>query len=161
MTALSSPRPGEPGAARITEPPNHHESIKEMNGLIIREPWISHILSGVKTGEMRTTPTRYRGPIGLIGKGTGMVVGVADLVDSLPLLDAAGLAATHDRHRIPADLNAEVIQAGWLYPWVIRHARRLTKPISARQKPGQVIWVPLSPAVIQAIEAEMVSEVTQ
>jgi len=37
-----------------------------MNGLIIREPWISHILSGAKTWEMRTTPTRYRGPIGLI-----------------------------------------------------------------------------------------------
>lgn len=132
-----------------------------MNGLIIRDPWIGGILSGVKTWEMRTTPTRYRGPIGLIRKGTGMVVGVADLVDSLLPLDAEGLAATHDRHRIPADLNAKVIQAGWLYPWVIRHARRLTRPIFAGQKPGQVIWVPLSPAIIQAIESEMVSEVTQ
>ena len=52
-----------------------------MKGLIIREPWIGMILAGRKTWEMRSRQTPYRGRIGLIRKGTGMVVGIAEIVD--------------------------------------------------------------------------------
>jgi hypothetical protein len=125
-----------------------------MNGLIIREPWIGRILSGRKTWEMRTTPTACRGRVGLIRKGTGMVAGIADIVDSLPPLDAAGLAASRECHGIPPELDTDVLGAGWLYPWVLRNIRPLPRPVPAGQKPGQVIWVPLSPAVVVAIDEQ-------
>jgi hypothetical protein len=125
-----------------------------MHGLIIREPWIGYILDGTKTWEMRTSPAPRRGRIGLIRKGTGLVVGTAEIVDSLPPLDVAGFAATRDRHHIPAELDAEVLAAGCVHPWVLRHVRRLPCPVPAGQKAGQVIWVPLDPGAITAIDAQ-------
>lgn len=125
-----------------------------MHGLIIREPWIGYILAGKKTWEMRTTPAPRRGRIALIRKGTGLVVGTAELFDSLAPLDAASLAASHDRHRIQPELDAEVLAAGWLHPWVLCDVRVLPRPVPAGQKPGQVIWVPLADANAAAIEAQ-------
>lgn len=126
-----------------------------MHGLIIREPWIGCILDGTKTWEMRTAPAPRRGRVALIRKGTGLIVGTAEIVDSLPPLDVAALAATRDRHRIPAELDAEVLAAGWVHPWVLRDVRRLHSPVPAGQKPGQVIWVPLDPDTATAVEVQV------
>jgi hypothetical protein len=57
-----------------------------MKGLIIKEPWISLILSRKKTRELRSRDTRVRGRIALIRKGSGTVIGVAELVGTLPKL---------------------------------------------------------------------------
>lgn len=126
-----------------------------MHGLIIREPWIGYILDGTKTWEMRTAPAPRRGRVALIRKGTGLVVGTAEIVDSLPPVDAAGLATARDRHCIPAGRDAEVLAAGWVHPWVLRDVRRLPRSVPAGQKPGQVIWVPLDVDAVAAIEAQM------
>ena len=115
-----------------------------MHALIIREPWIGYILAGTKTWEMRTRPTKLRGRIGLIRKGTGLVVGVAEIVDCLLPLNAASLASTRTSHCVPVEMDAEVLQLGWVCPWVMRHARALPRPVPAGQKSGQVTWVPLS-----------------
>lgn len=125
-----------------------------MHGLIIREPWIGYILAGTKVWEMRTSPAPRRGRVALIRKGTGLVVATAEIADSLPPLDAAGLAATRDRHRIPAELDTEVLAAGWVHPWVLRDVRPMARPVPAGQKSGQVIWVPLDPDAVTAIEAQ-------
>jgi hypothetical protein len=125
---------------------------RDMNGLIIRDPWIGKILSGVKTWEMRTRPTLQRGRIGLIRKGTGLVVGVAELVDSLPALDLRAFTSSREWHGIPAAMDSEVFKAGWVYPWVLRNVRSLPQSIRAGQKSGQVTWVRLSPTVIADIE---------
>jgi hypothetical protein len=125
-----------------------------MKALIIREPWIEQILAGRKTWEMRSSRTHTRGRIGLIRQGTGMVVGVADLVDSRPRLNAAKLSASRRWHAIPKEEAAAACKKGRLYPWVLRNARRLERPVRAGQKPGQVIWVSLSPKVAAAIERQ-------
>ena len=52
-----------------------------MRGILIKPPWIEKILSGQKTWEIRGSRTKVRGTIGLIKSKSGMVVGVADLVD--------------------------------------------------------------------------------
>lgn len=58
-------------------------------GLVIDGHWVSLILAGRKTWEMRSQSTQLRGTIGLVRKGTGQICGVVDLVDSLaPLLPA-------------------------------------------------------------------------
>lgn len=60
-----------------------------MKGLIIDQPWIGLILSGKKTWEMRKTACHHRGRIALIRKGSGQVVGTADIVNSFPPLKSA------------------------------------------------------------------------
>ena len=54
--------------------------------IVIDEPWVSQVLRGDKAWEMRSKPTRHRGPVGIIRKGSGQVVGTASLIDSLPAL---------------------------------------------------------------------------
>ncbi len=125
-----------------------------MKGLIIREPWIGMILAGRKTWEMRSRQTPYRGRISLIRKGTGMVVGIAEIVDSLPPLDPATFRAARDRHGIPPEKDIEVLQAGWVCPWVLRGVRILQRPVSAGQKPGAVTWVTLPQAALSDIDRQ-------
>ena len=48
---------------------------ESMKALIVDEPWISAILRGEKTWEMRKTGCNLRGSIALIRKGAGHVVG--------------------------------------------------------------------------------------
>lgn len=126
-----------------------------MHALIIREPWIGLILAGRKTWEMRSSGTQIRGRIGLIRKGSGLVVGVADLVESLPPLDAAQFADARNRHQVPPENEADALGGGWVHPWVLADARALPRPVPAGQKPGQVIWVPLSPAVAAEIDDQI------
>jgi len=123
-----------------------------MKGLIIREPWISKILSGKKTWELRSRPTDYRGKIALIRKGTGMIVGLAELTDCLPPLSSATFDAARDRHGIPPDRDNEVIRAGWVFPWVMSGVRIIDPAIAAQQKPGAVIWVTLPARVVAEVE---------
>ena len=52
-----------------------------MKGLVIRSPWIDHILAGKKTWEMRTRATSTRGRIALIKAGSGLIYGTAELVE--------------------------------------------------------------------------------
>ena len=125
-----------------------------MRGLIIREPWIGMILAGQKSWEMRSKPTSYRGRVGLIRKGTGMVVGIAEIVDSLAPVDRASFQAAHGRHGILADQEAEVLREGWIYPWVLMGVKALMRPVFAGQKPGAVTWVTLSPVTISKLENE-------
>ena len=129
-----------------------------MKALIIRDPWIDLILAGRKTWELRTSPTNVRGRIGLIRKGTGLIVGVGDLVDSLPRLDTDALAASRDQHAVPPDMDHVALDAGWLHPWVLHNARPLERPVPAGQKSGQVIWVTLAPEVEAAIRAQLPPE---
>jgi len=97
------------------------------------------------------------GRIGLIRKGTGLIVGVADVVASLPPLDAASLSTTRGRHGIPAELDTQVLEARWLHPWVLENVHPLSRPVPAGQKSGQVIWVTLSPSVIGTLDPQHVS----
>ena len=129
-----------------------------MKGLIIREPWISMILSGTKIWEMRSRQTPYRGYVGLIRKGTGRVTAIAEIRDSLPPLDASGFRAAREQHGIPPEKDVEVLQAGWVYPWVLDNVRVLRRAVLAGQKSGAVTWVTLLPTAIREIERQCEQE---
>ncbi|MGO3932454.1 hypothetical protein NP284_29600 [Rhodopseudomonas pseudopalustris] len=122
-----------------------------MKGLIIREPWIGMILDGSKTWELRTQHTTLRGEIALIRKGSSQIVGVADLVDSLPPLDRKGLAETVQFHRVPPAEQESALANGWLFPWLIVNARRLSTPVTYLHPNGAVTWVNLDPDTSQSI----------
>jgi hypothetical protein len=123
-----------------------------LKGLIIDEPWIGFILSGRKTWEMRSRNTRIRGRIGLIRKGSKMVVGAADLVDSVPDLSLPTLRANVSKlgtnERIGRDYKYRVA-------WVLKRARRLSEPVPYQHPSGAVIWVNLSPQVAAKVKRQI------
>ncbi|MEZ2144782.1 ASCH domain-containing protein [Bradyrhizobium sp. DN5] len=127
-----------------------------MKGLIIDEPWISLILAGKKTWEMRKTACHHRGRIALIRKGSGQVVGIADIVDSLsPLSSLSAYREAELSHRIPPERQGQAFADGWQTPWVLANAKPLVSPVSYKHPSGAVIWVNLDIAVIRAVEAQI------
>lgn len=128
---------------------------QEMKGLVIDEPWIAMILRGEKTWEMRKTACHHRGTIALIRKGSGHVVGIAEIVDSLPpIKSATAYAETEQWHRIPPSRQAAAFSDGWKTPWVLRNARPLPKPVPYQHPNGAVIWVNLDHRAKSAIQSQ-------
>ncbi|EGQ7681805.1 ASCH domain-containing protein [Vibrio alginolyticus] len=112
--------------------------IEVTRALIIRKPWIHLILAGLKVWEMRSTKTKIRGTIALIEQGTGLIVGLANLTDSLEPLSHAELMANFDKHKVDYDAMPEL--AKWRCPWVLENVQRI-EPIPYEHKVGAVIWV--------------------
>lgn len=119
-----------------------------MKGLLIRQPWINMILARRKTWEVRGSMTSVRGQIALIQAGSGMVVGVCDLVDVVGPLSMRDFRDSATRHRVP--------RKGWSHydrphAWVLRSARRLRRPVPYTHPPGAVIWVKLTRGVANQV----------
>ena len=126
-----------------------------MRALIIDEPWISAILRGEKIWEMRKRNCNVRGPIALIRKGSGHVVGVAELMDSRPALTTPqAFADAEPKHRIPPERQASAFRDGWVTPWVIAGARPLPRPVPYSHPLGAVIWVTLAPDVAATVNGQ-------
>jgi hypothetical protein len=126
-----------------------------MKGLIIDEPWIGLILQGKKTWEMRKTACHHRGRIALIRKGSGQIVGIADVIDSLQSLNTTeAYARAESQHRIPPSRQELAFRDGWRTPWVLSDAHLLGSPVPYKHPSGAVIWVNLDPEVQVAVEAQ-------
>lgn len=124
-------------------------------GLVIREPWIGKIVAGTKIWEMRSKPTRTRGPLALIRAGSGLVVGTAELVDSLPPLTEADYFSHIDKHAIPETMRTAVFASGWVYPWVLADVRSLPAPVPYHHRSGAVTFVRLDGEVDRKIAEQM------
>lgn len=113
-----------------------------MDGLIIDEPYLGDILRRIKTWEMRSQNTTKRGRIALIRKGSGHIVGYADLVDVLSPLNNDNYSQFFDKHRV-----SEAVWRGdgfkWYTPWVLENVEKLKIPIPYKHKSGAVTWVKL------------------
>jgi len=126
-----------------------------MKALIVDEPWISAILKGEKTWEMRKTGCKLRGSIALIRKGSGHVIGVAEVTDCLaPLSTREAYASAEPFHRVPPPDQEHSFDGGWRTPWVLANARTLPKPVSYTHPSGAVIWVNLGPETAAKVEAQ-------
>ena len=106
--------------------------------LIIDKPWIDYILELIKTWEMRSRSTKMRGYIGLIEKGSGHIVGIANLTDSLEEMTPDELQANFDKHQVPYGDRPELLK--WNKPWVLSDVQRI-EPVKYQHKQGAVIWV--------------------
>ncbi len=120
-------------------------------GLIIRPPWIDLILGGTKAWEMRSRPTNVRGPIALIRQGSGAAVGTADLVDCGAPLSRADYMLFQREHAIPDAQLDEVLDRGWVHPWVLANVRPFRTAVPIASKSGPVIFVTLDAAASAAI----------
>jgi hypothetical protein len=122
----------------------------EMKAIPIREPYIGLILRNLKTWEMRSTRVTHRGIVGLIKKGSGHVVGVAQLVDSLPPLTARNYAENEPFHRVTPAEQSGAIERKWVHPWVLAQVRRLSRPVPYKHT-GGVTWVNLGEDVTRRV----------
>ena len=126
-----------------------------MKALIVDEPWISAILKGEKTWEMRKRNCKLRGPIALIRKGSGQVVGTANVVNCRPpITTLSDYAAAEPYHRIPYAQQKQAFATGWRTPWELANARPLQKQVPYRHRSGAVTWVKLEPDVAAKVQAQ-------
>jgi hypothetical protein len=114
-----------------------------MKGLIIKSPWIDKILTGEKSWEIRSSRINIRGPIALIRKGSGAIIGTCRLVDVKGPLTPAEFSRNEARHRVPQTWLAEN-RYEKIYAWVLQDAKPLPIPIPYNHPNGAVIWVDLS-----------------
>jgi hypothetical protein len=122
-----------------------------MKALLIKGLWIDLILVRRKTWEIRGSSTSVRGHIALVQSGSGLIVGVCELVDVIGPLSQKDFRDNSSRHRVP--------RSGWRYydrphAWVLRGARRLGEPVPYQHPPGAVIWVNLSSRLAGKINSE-------
>ena len=113
------------------------------SALIVDEPWISKILSGSKNWEIRTRNTNKRGEIGLIRKGSGLLVGSVDLVNvlELPRIENVLNGTFQNHHSWVQDLINYGDPEKPLYAWVLKNAHEFEQPIPYEHPQGAVVWV--------------------
>jgi hypothetical protein len=129
-----------------------------VKGLIIDEPWISLILAGEKTWEMRTRNIGVRGRIALIRKGSKAVAGVADLVDTVPQLSIDQVGGSTKRHCVPAaEIDADFQVGDRMGAGACSTAWRA---VPYDHPAGAVIWVNLNADVADAVAQRLMVEGT-
>jgi len=111
--------------------------------LVIADPWIDLILSGQKTWEMRSRRTNIRGKIGLIRKGSGLIVGECEIVDCLTDLSFKNLIENYEKHRI---IDTDLLDL-WPIAWVVKNAIKWSHPKPYKHPPGAVSWVKIGDGI--------------
>lgn len=114
-----------------------------MKALSFRQPWAELVLQGRKTMDLRTYTTHYRGPLAIhasqtveadnarqqgldpAGLDSGAIVGTVELVDVIPLDEAA-----YEQHR-DEHLAGRGYREG-MVGWLLARPERLPQPIPAR-----------------------------
>ena len=115
-----------------------------MNGLLIQSSNIDAILDGEKIWEMRSRITHQRGRIALIRSGSGLIVGICDLIAVKGPLNCKQLEENRDKHLASPSilLNPDRGKPRSI-AWVLANARQLPEPIAYEHPRGAVIWVNL------------------
>ena len=122
-----------------------------MRGLIIRSPHIDNILAGKKTWEMRSRKILIRETIALIKGGSGCVVGIADVVESLGPLSIQERLANETLHCITAEMWGDPICGKYKFAWVLDKVRPLARSIPYTHRKGAQMFVILDEQVQQTI----------
>ena len=109
-------------------------------GLIIKDPHITRIFSGLKTWEIRGNNTKIRGEIFLIKSGSKCIFGKVNLVDSIKL-DIDSFHINRDKHCL---YDPSIIAPyPRTYAWVLENPVLFDEPIPYIHPKGAIIWVNL------------------
>lgn len=127
----------------------------QIKGLVIDTPYIDQILSGKKIWEMRSSATKQRGLIALIRKGSGTVIGVTELVDSIGPFTHEQMTANQSKHLLSAEQLNNPAVSKWNHAWVMKNARAFKTPIPYKHNIGAVKWVRLEDSVIREIKTSL------
>lgn len=130
------------------------ESTDITRGLIIAQPWIGKILRGEKSWEMRSAHTSIRGGIALIEKGTGSIVGVASIEESVGPLSFDEIFDNEVKHCVGPELYTRD-DYKWDHAWVMADIKKLNEPVRYQHKNGAVIWVELDENSIENLATQL------
>lgn len=123
--------------------------------LVIASPHIERILNGEKKWEMRSRGCKIRGTIGLIRKGSGQVVGVANITGTKGPLGFNELVESHNKHRLGhAQLsNPEMMK--WNIAWILEGVQGFSNPVAYQHPNGAQSWVKLDEPVREKIKQQL------
>lgn len=124
-------------------------------GLMIRDPYVTEILLHKKSWELRSSPTKFRGRIGLIKSKSGHIFGEAELVDVLGPLSFKELLnnwqiGPHDLEQLSQSRTHPYSdQRGFsrTFAWVLENVVSYQPPIRYRHPPGAITFVNLERAL--------------
>lgn len=147
------------------------ESSPPERALMVREPYVSMLLTHRKRWELRGLPTKIRGRIALIRSGSGLVIGECQITDCIGPIDFETLKktpnlSTHERLEIAADGRPPYVEkdstASKTYAWVIEEPVVYKWPLRYRHPSGAIIFVDLTkPGVLECSEASLSKEILQ
>ena len=121
-----------------------------LRALLIQHPNIDQILNGEKTWEIRGSRTNIRGRIALVASGSGTIIGVCNLIDSVGPLTAHGFRTNAKK----AGMRPSECKLGYYrntYAWVLEKPKHLKKPVPYKHPSGAIIWAKLDPRVERKI----------
>jgi hypothetical protein len=96
-----------------------------LKALSVRAPWASLIADGKKTIEVRSWPTRHRGPLVICQSGGGGAVALVDVIDCRPF--------TVDDDAASGGVWSSGLMRDGAFAWVLRRVSRLrSEPIKGR-----------------------------
>jgi hypothetical protein len=111
--------------------------------LLIREPWVSMIIDGHKTWELRRSSTTVRGTVGLSPSGSGVIGGRAELVAAHGPITASELREHRDKHRVDDEFLDSYAAGKPLHAWEFQNAHRFQSPAPYEHPQGAVTWAKL------------------
>lgn len=99
-------------------------------GLVVTSGPLDQILSGRKTLELRSKHNRQLGTVALIRKGSGLIVGVADIVESIGPMDQQEMFRRSQEHCVEPSRVVEVMAKGWVFGWRLTNVKKLSRPVA-------------------------------
>lgn len=137
-----------------------NSNIQVDQALIVDEPWVSKIMAGEKIWEMRSTPNAKTGWVGLIRKGSGLIVGLMKINGSQGPLTKAQLHSHFDKHKVgPELINNDNYK--WFHAWQITEVKRFDTPVRYSHPNGAVIWVNLDEEAKAAVQKKFGEQPTE
>ena len=93
-----------------------------MMGLFVTHPWPLFYKKGMKTWEIRSYPTDYRGKVLIIESKTNTVISLVELIDCVPLSRELW-EMNFEKHRVsyPFDSLPYKKRDGNVYAWVLKN----------------------------------------
>lgn len=152
----ASPRTKNKSSLTLSNKAEIIRDVKRNGGLIIDKPWITMILSGQKTWEMRSRKSNKTGYIALIEKGTKQISGIARITGYSGKLTIQELKRCEKKHRVPAS-KYTADDYKWFIAIQLSNIAKLMHPIPYQHKSGAVTWVKLGEQakVIEQLEKQI------
>lgn len=122
-------------------------------GLLIRQPWLDHILANRKRWEIRSRPCRQSGPIALIEAGRSHIRGVATLVATHGPLTASDWDHAQATGRIVGP-ERDALGYPQAFGWELTDVHPLAHPVPYVHPRGAIIWVRLTDEVQAALRLQ-------
>ncbi|CAE8703339.1 unnamed protein product, partial [Polarella glacialis] len=121
------------------------------SALTIQPEWLSLILAGKKTWEIRKQQCLHRGDVALMASGTSQIWGMVEIVSS-SRTSWEDLLASRELHRVPEEkLAAYCSQETGGMVWALQNPRILEQPLACARKGSSINWVKIDDTTMELL----------